>query len=116
MRGLMAVVATTLLAACAQSPESIAPAYVSDVPYQNYSCQQLGMEAVQVQQALSQASQTQSQARSNDIAGVILLGLPLASMSGQNVAPMVAQYRGQLDAIRRAAMLKGCRVTPVGTL
>lgn len=112
MRGLLFGVTATLLAACAQSPESIAPAFVSDVPYQNYTCQQLGMEAVQVQQALSQAAQTQNQARSNDIAGVVLLGLPVASMSGQNVAPLIAQYRGQLDAIRRAAMLKGCRVTP----
>jgi hypothetical protein len=114
----LAFVGTLLIAACAQSPESIAPMHVSDVPYQSYTCEQLGAEHVHVQTALTQASQQQSNARSNDIAGVLLLGLPVGSMSGQNVAPMIAQYRGQLEAIRRAGIRRNCgfdqaAVTPV---
>jgi hypothetical protein len=108
MRAMIVPFAAFLVLGCAQSPDSIAPAFVSDVPYQSYTCEQLGEEQLRLTEALTQASQQQQQARSNDVAGVILLGLPLGSMSGQNVAPLIAQYRGQLDAIRRAGIRRNC--------
>jgi len=75
------------LAACAPTPESIQPAYVSEVPYQSWSCQQLGEELGRLSNALSTASGQQNTARSNDVVGVIFLGLPVGSMSGQSIAP-----------------------------
>jgi len=100
------------LAACAQAPEQIEPSYVSSVPYETWSCQQLGEETVRLNQALATASQTQDQTRSNDTAGVILLGLPVASMSGGNIAPQIASLKGQQDAVRQMMISKNCPAVP----
>jgi len=108
MRTLSVIAMSAALCACAPTPESIQPAYVSDVPFQSWSCQQLGEETLRLNSALATASQQQSTARSNDIAGVILLGLPVASMSGQSIAPQIARYKGEQEAVHRAMRFKGC--------
>lgn len=96
------------VAACAPTPESIQPAYVSEVPYQSWTCQQLGEELGRLSYALSTASSQQNTARSNDIAGVILLGLPVGSMSGQSIAPQIARYKGEQEAVNKAMIRNGC--------
>jgi hypothetical protein len=102
------VAATAALSACAPTPESIQPAYVSEVPYQTWSCQQLGEETIRLNAALSTASAQQHTARSNDIAGVIFLGLPVGSMSGQSIAPQIARYKGEQEAVNRALIRNNC--------
>jgi len=96
------------LGACAPTPESIQPAYVSEVPYQSWTCIQLGEELGRLNNALSTASAQQSTARSNDVAGVILLGLPVGSMSGQSIAPQIARYKGEQEAVNRAMIRNSC--------
>lgn len=96
------------LAACAKTPESIGPAYMSEIPYKPLTCQQLGEEDARVQNALVTASQQQSNARSGDILGVILIGVPVSSMSGDNIAPQIANLKGQREAIQRTMLEKGC--------
>jgi hypothetical protein len=98
-----------LMAGCAQSPESIMPAYVSDIGYQGLSCQQLAEEHSRLSAALMTASVQQENARSNDIAGIILIGLPVSSLSGANVAPLIARYRGEIEAVQRTMIRKPCR-------
>jgi hypothetical protein len=108
-RKLMAVTMVTACAgACAPTPESIAPAYVSEVPYRSYTCEQLGEEQARLNQALATASAQQSNARSNDTVGIILIGLPVGSMSGQSIAPQIALYKGQLEAVHRASIRNSC--------
>jgi len=102
------VAALGLLTACAPTPESIAPAYVSELPYRSYTCDQLGEEQARLNQALSTASAQQSNARSNDTVGIILIGLPVGSMSGQSIAPQIALYKGQLEAVHRASIRNAC--------
>jgi hypothetical protein len=113
--GIAAMLAAS---ACAPTPESIAPAYVSEVPYQSFTCEQLGEEQARLNQALATASGQQNSARSNDVAGIILLGLPVGSMSGQSIAPQIALYKGQVEAVHRASIRKSCpeltRILPSG--
>ena len=45
MRNLGIVVLGAALGGCASSAADIAPAYVSPVAYQSYTCQQLALEA-----------------------------------------------------------------------
>lgn len=97
-----------ILAGCAATPESIAPSYVSEMTYQNYTCQQLAEEQARVQAALATASDQQSKARQNDTVGVIFLGLPVSSLSGQNVASQVANLKGHQEALAKAGNLKNC--------
>jgi len=105
---VVAIVGISLLVACAPTPESIAPAYVSEVPYRSWTCDQLGEENARLNQALATASVQQSNARSNDTVGIILIGLPVGSMSGQSIAPQIALYKGQLEAVHRASIRNSC--------
>src|SRR5438445_763761 len=93
---------------CAVAPEDVQPAYVSYVPYQSWSCQQLGEEQARLGSALAAASTQQNKTRSNDTAGVILLGLPVSSMSGGDIAPEIARYKGETEAVQKAMVLNSC--------
>jgi hypothetical protein len=93
---------------CAKRPESIAPAYVSHVSYQSWTCHQLGEESARISDALAVASEQQLNARTNDTVGVIFLGLPVSSLSGDNIAPQIARLKGEQEAVRKASNLKGC--------
>jgi hypothetical protein len=97
-----------VLSGCAANPESIPPSYVSELSYQQYSCEQLGQEQVRMSSALATASDAQRRARSNDTAGVILLGLPVSSLSGSNQASNIGRLKGEMEAIQRAGTLKNC--------
>ncbi|MEX3006940.1 hypothetical protein [Hoeflea sp. TYP-13] len=100
----IAVAAAAVLSGCAKSPESIAPAYVSTTTYSGWSCSQLKREATHLDNALASASAQQEKARGNDVAGVIFIGLPVSTLSGDNIAPQIANLKGQKEAVR-----KGCR-------
>jgi hypothetical protein len=89
-------VAGFMLAACAKSPESISPSYISDVGYQSWTCEQLGGEQMRLGQALATASTQQRHARTNDTVGVIFLGLPVSSISGDNIAPEIARLKAKM--------------------
>lgn len=102
------IAALAVLTACAKSPESIAPAYVSDIPYQSWTCQQLGEEQSRLSSALAIASKQQEDARTNDTVGVIFLGLPVSTLSGDNVAPEIARLKGTIAAVQTAATRNNC--------
>ncbi|MDP2621720.1 MAG: hypothetical protein Q8P46_16360 [Hyphomicrobiales bacterium] len=97
---------------CAKSPESISPSYISDVSYQSWSCQQLAEEQGRLSSALATASTQQDNARTNDIVGVLLIGLPVSSLSGDNIAPEISRLKGENEAVRRAMIVKECSIAP----
>lgn len=96
------------VAGCATRPENIQPAYVTTVTYQTWTCQQLGEEDARLNAAYATAAVAQNHARSNDTVGVLLLGLPVASLSGENIAPQIASLKGQQDAVHQTEILKNC--------
>ena len=112
MRVLIGALAALTLSGCAQSPESVQPAYASEVPYQTWTCDQLGQEGSNLSSALAQASRQQDDARTGDTVGVIFLGLPVSSMSGSNVAPEIARLKGQINAVRVVGIEKHCTDLP----
>lgn len=97
-----------LCGACAKDPDSIAPSYVSPVGYQSWSCPQLGEEQQHLAEALARASTQQKNARTNDMVGVALIGLPVSSMSGDNIAPEIAHLKGEQEAVRKEMLLRPC--------
>ena len=101
-----------LLAGCAKAPESIAPSYVSEVPYQSYTCQQLGEERARLEQAYAVTAKAQNDARTGDAWGVFLIGMPTSSLSGGNVASEVASLKGQMTAVDKTIITKNCRRLP----
>jgi len=102
--------ALVFLAACAASPESIAPFYVSEMAYQAWSCEQLSQEQPRLSSALAAAYTQQSNARSNDTIGVIFLGLPVSTLSGSNIAGEIARLKGELQALQRASTTRNCGI------
>lgn len=109
---LTAIAAVSLLSGCAKAPESIAPSYVSEVPYQSYSCQQLGEERARLEVAYASTAKAQNDARTGDAWGVFLLGMPTSSLSGGNVAAEVASLKGQMVAVDKSIITKSCRSLP----
>lgn len=107
-----AVLAVTMLAGCAKAPGSIAPSYVSEVPYQSYSCKQLGEERARLEQAYTTTAKAQEDARTGDAWGVFLIGMPTSSLSGGNVAAEVASLKGQMVAVDKTLITKNCNRLP----
>lgn len=105
---LVAAAAVILVAGCAKRPESIAPSYVSALPYQSLSCSQLAEEMARVNAAYTTAAQQQNDAADGDAVGVIFLGLPTSTLSGGNVAAQVASLKGQQEALQQTAIRKNC--------
>jgi hypothetical protein len=104
--------AALILGACAKAPESIAPSYVSEVQYQSYTCVQLGQEKARLEQAYTVTAKAQNDARTGDAWGVFLLGMPTSSLSGGNVAAEVASLKGQMVAVDKTIITKGCQSLP----
>ena len=104
--------AVLILSGCAKAPESIAPSYVSEVPYQSYTCLQLGQERARLEQAYTVTAKAQNDARTGDAWGVFLIGMPTSSLSGGNVASEVASLKGQMTAVDKTIITKGCQTLP----
>ena len=100
--------AVLLVAGCASSPGSIAPIAVNPERYAPLDCQALLTEQLRVSEALRAASDRQAEAARGDAIGVLLIGLPVSSMSGQDNAVAVAQLKGESDALRLAVTAKAC--------
>ena len=57
---------------------------------------------------LADASAKQTHARRKDTLGVAIVGVPLASVKGQDIAPEIGRLKGEQDAIYKTAVAKGC--------
>jgi len=102
------VLLTGIIAGCATAPQNIAPTYVSELSFQHLGCQHIYAERQRTIQALATASHTQSLARSNDTLGVLLIGLPVSTLSGSNQAAYIANLKGTIDALGNMGARKGC--------
>jgi precorrin-2 methylase len=96
------------VSACAQNPKNIRAAYVSPENYKGFSCAQLSQEDQRVQQALQSASASQKMARNKDTAALIVLGEPVTTSSGENIADQVANLKGQVVAVDQAKVANSC--------
>jgi hypothetical protein len=103
------------LGGCASSSQDIAPAYVSPVMYQQYTCAQLAQEAQAVSARGAQLSGVQDQKRTNDTiatTAAVVIFWPAAFFIGgdkQNAAEL-AQMKGQMVAIEQASAQKKCGI------
>lgn len=102
------VVAAVALSACAPKPENVAAVPQSTAEFSGMSCKSLATKRVQVQQTVDATSAKQSKAAGNDAIGVLLLGVPLASMSGADAETELAVAKGRLNAIDEVRARKGC--------
>lgn len=102
------LIGVLLVAGCAKQPEEVAAAEIDAAQYTRYSCATLRKKEAEGQAAVESLSSQQKAAANNDALGVFLLGLPLASMSGNDPETKLSIAKGQLNAVKTAKATKGC--------
>lgn len=114
MRTYIALLSALGLSACATQPNEIAAAYVSPIQYQNYNCEQIGMELRRVTRRANELHGTLKDTADNDAGqmgvGLILFWPALFFLEGGD-GPQAQEYarlRGERDALEQAAIMKNC--------
>ena len=102
-----------LVSGCASRPENIRAAYVSEMSFNGWTEAQMLAEQGRLTSALSSAAVQQHNTRANDTAGIWLLGLPVSSMAGRGVEAEIARLKGELEALRKAAISAGYQLPEV---
>jgi hypothetical protein len=95
---LPALAATAILAACAQSPDAIAPVSMAGA-YDGLSCEAARSALVAERQNLASLSAAQSSAVAGDAVGVFLIGVPVSSLSGGDKEGLIAVSKGKVLAL-----------------
>ena len=103
------------LGGCASASSDIAPAYVSPVSFQNYTCQQLALEAQSISARAASLSGAQDSQRTKDswaTAAAVVVFWPAAFFVGgdKQTAAELAQMKGQMIAVEQASIAKKCNI------
>lgn len=96
---LFALPALALMAACAQSPGSIAPVAMPGGMYDAMSCEQARAEHVAATANLNALEAKQRGAVAGDAVGVFLIGVPVSSLTGNNKAGDIGTAKGKVLAL-----------------
>lgn len=98
------------LAACtsARSPDRIDPTYVNSLAFQGMSCKALNAKAAQTDAALATATEKQKRAYTSDAVSGFLIGVPVATMSGQDIGAEVGRLKGEQWALGDVRKAKKC--------
>jgi len=109
------ILAVLTLAGCASASSDIQASYISPLTYQQYSCQQLGMEAQAVASRAAIVAGAQDQKRTNDAiatTAAVIVFWPAAFLVGGNgqTAAELANLKGQMTAIEQASIQKKCNI------
>jgi hypothetical protein len=115
-RGVAGVaIAALMVFGCAKSADEIAPAYVSPLAYQNYSCSQIGEEVQRISVRASELSGVQDEKATSDAVvttvGVIVFWPALFFLEGdgQNAAEL-ARLKGEYETLEKLATEKDCKL------
>jgi hypothetical protein len=115
-RGWIGVAGAALIVCgCAKSASEIAPAYVSPLAYQNYSCPQIADEVQRISVRASELSGVQDEKATSDAVvttvGVIVFwpALFFIEGDGQNAAEL-ARLKGEYETLEKIATEKGCEL------
>ena len=103
----VALAAVVALAACAQSPETIAPMPVDEARYSDLTCADMGLEMARLNRRVAVLSTEQSAKRTNDAVGWTHLLHPAQSARVRDIRSYIALGKGELDALERA-MARRC--------
>lgn len=98
MRTTSLVGGLALVAACAQSPDAIARVSMGNA-FSAISCNQARSKLVQERQTLAALESKQRSAITGDAVGVFLIGVPVSSLSGNDVAGSIGASNGKAIAL-----------------
>ena len=110
MKHTIIICATLAIAGCAAAPAKVPAAMVSQSQYDGQSCESLAALQTQNEVNLAALTKRQNDTHNRDVVGVLLLGLPTASMSGEDVAKQLGQAKGEQIALADAKKRQGCAI------
>lgn len=108
MRSLITAIALCGLLGCAPAPNKVKATPVAAGAFSGLSCPSLLAQRNVLDERVAGLTKAQRSTRNGDIAGVILLGLPLGRMSGGNVADELGKAKGEQIAVNNEIAAKGC--------
>jgi len=103
---------TMVLAACAQQPASIQPVSFAGA-YDEVSCARAQTLHQQEAARVPALVASQKQAVTGDAVGVLLLGVPMSSLTGADLEGEIAATKGKLLALESRLDVCGRTTTPV---
>ena len=115
---LIFLVTVFFLSACgvkSVTSASVQADIVSVAEYKDYSCKELAIDALNIQNRIPEISSViDKQKKDNDAyiaTAVVFMPILAAGIKGnQEEAAQLALYKGQLNAIRQAAIMKDCEI------
>lgn len=96
------------VAACAKQPEQIGAVDIGPNPYLRFGCDSLAKEHLALDQNLANLSAAQKSAAGADTLGVLLLGLPISSMSGNDNEAKISIVKGRIQAVESVQAARKC--------
>ena len=106
MKHLLIAAALIGLSACAAQPESIMPISMAGA-FDSVNCPQARAMLLSEQTTLSVFESRQRNAAAGDFIGVALTGIPVASMTGNDVSGQIAASKGKVAALQQRVMACG---------
>ena len=100
---------------CAKDAEMIAPAYVSPITYQNFTCAQIGEEAQRVADRAAGISGLQDRKATTDrvvmgVGLVVFWPAMLLTKGNDETAGEIARLKGSMEALEQASIRKNCGI------
>lgn len=119
MKKVGTIIIVLALAACATSPDTIAPTYISPLQYRDYNCNQIIMEMNHTSKRASELYMRLDKKAGNDKAqawiGALLFWPTLFALEGGDGTGAVqyANLKGEFEALRSASVQKECNVVGI---
>ena len=115
---LIFLVTVFFLSACgvkSVTSASVQAHIVSVAEYKDYSCKELAIDALNIQNRIPEISSVIDKKKKDNDAyiatAVVFMPILAAGIKGnQEEAAQLALYKGQLNAIRQAAIMKDCEI------
>ena len=115
---LISLVSVFFLSACgvkSVTSASVQADIVSIAEYKDYSCKELAIDALNIQNRIPEISSVIDKKKKDNDAyiatAVVFMPILAAGIKGnQEEAAQLALYKGQLNAIRQAAIMKDCEI------
>ena len=115
---LICLVSVFFLSACgvkSVTSASVQADIVSVAEYKDYSCKELAIDALNIQNRIPEISSVIDKKKKDNDAyiatAVVFMPILAAGIKGnQEEAAQLALYKGQLNAIRQAAIMKDCEI------
>src|SRR5215472_16331688 len=96
------------VAGCAASPESIKPANISTTQYAYLNCAQLAAFKITLTNAYQKVADEEDTARNLDAASLLTLGVPVGSMTHENVPYQIWDLKGRIVAVEKLQAQHNC--------